>query len=189
MHRRHLQGTIELKARREKREMLKKDKAIRVAAEKVEKEALAILATKPGDTADKKFTGSQLKILLSFYGVKKNQGKNVAEMRAKYKELKEKNAAPIKYKKWTDAKEAKLTNLMKEKITIDETELGRQRAQLKKQKKEELAAFAKDNPEEAARILASMLVEANDNPNPSDNPFDNPNPSDDETVVPTQPWL
>ena len=78
---------------------------------------------------------------------------------------------------------------MQDEICIDETELGRQRAQLKRQKNKELAAFAKDNPEEAARILASMLVEANDNPNPSDNPFDNPNPSDDETVVPTQPWL
>ena len=94
---------MELKAHREKREVLKKDKALHVAAEKVEKEALAILATKPGNT-EKKFTGSQLCILLLFNGVeKKNQGKNIAEMRAKYNnKLKEKNAAsPIEYKKWT----------------------------------------------------------------------------------------
>ena len=50
---------MELKTCREKREILKKDKAVHVATEKVEKEALAILETKPGN-AEKKFTGSQL---------------------------------------------------------------------------------------------------------------------------------
>ena len=94
-------------------------------------------------------------------------------------------------------------------IGIDETELGRQRAQLKKQKKEELTAFAKDNPKVAAQILALMsmsillsavLSESPDNPkycnrnpnleeaNNQNNP-NNPNSLDDETVIPTQPWL
>ena len=94
---------------------------------------------------------------------------------------------------------------MGDNIGIDETELGRQRAQLEKQKKEELAAFAKDNPEEAARILASMsmsssskspnnlnVVEANNQVEVSPVEANNPNnlnlnsseSSDDETVVP-----
>ena len=97
-------------------------------------------------------------MLLLFYGMeKKKHGKNVAEMRAKYNELREKNTAPMEYKKWTDADEAELTNMMGDDIGIDETELGRQRTQLDRQKKEELTAFAKDNPEVAAQILASML--------------------------------
>ena len=48
-------------------------------------------------------------------------------MRAKYKELKEKNAAPIEYKKWTKVDEAELIKLMNNKISIDETELGEDR--------------------------------------------------------------
>ena len=63
-------------------------------------------------------------------------------MRAKYKELKEKNVALIEYKNWTDADGAELTKLMNYKICSDKTELERKRSQLKKLKKEELAVFA-----------------------------------------------
>ena len=64
-----------------------------------------------------------------------------------------------------NADEAELTKLMGNKIGIDETELGRQRVQLEKQKKEELAAFVEDNPEVAAQILlASMSSSAVSNP-------------------------
>ena len=78
--------------------MLKKSKAASCqSAEDVEKKALAILETleTKADTA-KELTGFQVHVLLLFYGVeKKKHGKNVAEMRAKYKkELKEKNTQP-----------------------------------------------------------------------------------------------
>ena len=70
---------------------------------------------------------------------------------------------------------------MQDEICIDETELGRQRAQLKRQKNKELAAFAKDNPEEAAQILAWMSSAVSST--------NNPNSESDEMVVPPKPWL
>ena len=190
---------MELKACRAKREMLKKDKAPCKSAEDVDKKALAILEILEANTG-KKLTGTKLQMMLLFCGVKKKKhGKNVAEMRAKYKESKEKNTAPIEYKKWTDVDKAELTKVMDDKIIIDETELGRQRAQLKQQKKEELAAFAQDNREEAAQILSLMssysssaVLSASANPN-AKNPnmdLDETNNLDsNETVVPLKPWL
>ena len=194
----------------------KKDKAAWKSAEDVEKKALAILEILDSN-AGKKLTGAELRMLLLFYGMeKKKHGKNVADMRAKYNELKEKNTAPLQYKKkWTDVDKAELTKAMGNNIGIDDTELGRQRAQLEKQKKEELAAFAKDNPEVAAQILASMLSSlsaSSDEGNHWNQNWNNPNnwveennqqveannqnnlnlnssESDDETVIPTQPWL
>ena len=79
---------LELKDHREKRVTLKKDMALCIAVEKVEKDALPILETKVGNNY-KKFTGLQLRTLLALYGVeKKKQGKSIAEMRAKYNKLK-----------------------------------------------------------------------------------------------------
>ena len=72
--------------------------------------------------------------------------------------MKEKNATPKKYKKWTDADEAKLIKLVSDDVALDDTEFGRQRAQLKGQKKQELMAFAKHNHEEAAQILVLMSM-------------------------------
>ena len=70
--------------------------------------------------------------MLLFYGVeKKKHSKNVAEMRAKYNKLKEKNAAPKKYKKWTCADEAEITKLMSDDATLDDAWFGKQIAQLK----------------------------------------------------------
>ena len=99
-------------------------------------------------------------------------------MSAKYIELKEQNTDPKKYKKWTNAEEVELKKSMKEEISVDETELGRQRAELKEQKAEELTVFAKGNPEEAAQILVLMLMDNS-----------NTDLELDKTVVPTQPWL
>ena len=72
----------ELNNCREKRATLKKDKALLVTAEEVEKDALVILETKVGDIQagddNKRFTGLQFRTLLAFYGVeKKRQGKSV----------------------------------------------------------------------------------------------------------------
>ena len=100
-------------------------------------------------------TGKELKTLLLFYGIEnKNHGKNVAEMRAKYQALKDKNAEPKSFKKWTDADEAELTKMESDDIpSIDETELGRQRELLKKKKRDDVAKFAVENPEEVAEII------------------------------------
>ena len=117
-------------------------------------------------------------VVILWSGEKKKQGKNVAEMSAKYIELKEQNTDPKKYKKWTNAEEVELKKSMKEEISVDETELGRQRAELKEQKAEELTVFAKGNPEEAAQILVLMLMDNS-----------NTDLELDKTVVPTQPWL
>ena len=52
-------------------------------------------------------------------------------MRANYNRLKEKNAAPKQYKKWSNANKAELTKLMSDDVALNDTEFGRQRAQLK----------------------------------------------------------
>ena len=84
---------------------------------------------------------------------------------------------------------------MQDEICIDETGLGRQRVQLKKQKKEELASFAKDNPEEqAARILALMSSSTVSSTvlfavSSTVSSANNLNSDLDETVVPPKPWL
>ena len=68
---------------------------------------------------------------------------------------------------------------MQEEISIDETKLGRQRAQLKNQKKEELAAFAKGSSKKAAQILELMSPAA----------LDDVDLDSDLTVIRSQPWL
>ena len=65
-------------------------------------------------------------------------------MRAQYKALKKKNASPKPYKKWTETDEAHLDFLKNETITIEETELGKQRAKHRKKQKENLVALLKE---------------------------------------------
>ena len=76
-----------------------------------------------------------------------------------YKELKDKNASPKKYKKWTDDDEAYLDSLKNENITINETELGRERAELKKKKERELALLAREtnNPQHLHDIIEAAV--------------------------------
>ena len=108
-------------------------------------------------------------------------------MRANYNRLKEKNAAPKQYKKWSNANKAELTKLMSDDVALNDTEFGRQIAQLKERKKQELMmAFAKHNPEEVAQILASISNLTLNIDSDSNNP--NLNKSD-LTEVPPMPWL
>ena len=74
------------KAQKKKKEMLKKDKVACKTAEEIEKKALgAILETLEVDP-QKKFTGSKLCLLSSFYGVKKKKhSKNVVEARSDFR--------------------------------------------------------------------------------------------------------
>ena len=87
--------------------------------------ALAILEVEPTLQVDS-LKGSQLKILLAFFGVKnKDQEKNVAEMKAKYSVLKETNATPQRYQKWTESDKEELTNLKDDEIELKDTDVGR----------------------------------------------------------------
>ena len=70
-------------------------------------------------------------------------------MREQYKELKEKNTAPKAYKKWTESDEANLEWMKNETITIEETELGKERAKHRKKQKESLIALFKEVGREA----------------------------------------
>ena len=115
----------ELKNREKDIELMEKDKEQRIAAEEKERAALAILEVEPPIEVDH-LTGKQLKILLSFYGVKnKDQGRNVAEMRTKYSALKASNATPQQYQKWTEADEEELTYLKDSEIGMKDTAVGR----------------------------------------------------------------
>ena len=83
--------------------------------------------------------------LLLFYGIeRKKQAKGAAAMREQYKALKEKNASPKPYKKWTETDEAHLDFLKNETITIEEIELGKERAKHRKKQKESLVALLKE---------------------------------------------
>ena len=86
---------MELKRRRQERQLVEKDKAARLAAEKVEKQALKILEAgdDDDDATKKKMKGDDVRVLLSFYGIEK-KAKTAGGMRLQYKELKEKNASP-----------------------------------------------------------------------------------------------
>ena len=48
------------------------------------------------------------------------------------------------YKKWTEQDKAYLLSLTNEDISIDETELRKQRTELRKKKERDLAVFAKE---------------------------------------------
>ena len=78
-------------------------------------------------------------------------------MREQYKELKEKNVAPKAYKKWTETDEANLEWLKNETISIEETELGKERAKLRKQQKESLIALFKEVGREAVLDLINAV--------------------------------
>ena len=128
-----------LKWKRQERALVLKEKASRLAAEKLEGEVLAIIESLGDDDKKKKLKVLELQKLLLFYGIeRKKQAKGAVKMREQYKELKEKNAAPKAYKKWTEADEANLEWLKNETITIEETELGKERAKLRKQQKDSL---------------------------------------------------
>ena len=102
--------------------------------------------------------GSDVRVLLSFYGVeRKKQAKTVAGMRAQYKALKEKNATPKPYKKWTESDEANLEWMKNETITIEETELGKERAKHRKKQKESLIALFKEVGREAVLDLINAV--------------------------------
>ena len=49
----------------------------------------------------------------------------MGELRAKYVKLKEENAKPLAYKKWTDADEQRLVALKDDNIDMKDTALGR----------------------------------------------------------------
>ena len=70
-------------------------------------------------------------------------------MRLQFKALREKNATPKKYKKWTDKDEAYLEYLKNETISIEETELGKAREKLEKQCKENVDTLRKEMGREA----------------------------------------
>lgn len=89
---------MELKKRRGERLLVEKDKASRLAAEKVEKDALKILEGADAEKGKKKLKGDDIRVLLSFYGVEK-KAKTAGGMRMQYNELKEKNASPKPYQK------------------------------------------------------------------------------------------
>ena len=164
----------QLKKCRQQRLLVEKDKASRLAAEKVEGEALAILES---DDDKKKLKIVELQKLFLFYGVeRKDQAKTAAAMRDQYKSLKEKNASPKAYKKWSGVDEANLDSLKNENISIDETELGKQRARLRKKKERDLALFAKevDDPE----ALIGIIQEA----------VSSPSSSSSSTVSVVAPW-
>ena len=72
--------------------------------------------------------GTELRTLLMFYGIpSKEHGKNVSAMRGKYAKLKEENAKPVSYMKWTVPEEERLMELKEKEIELKDTELGRQR--------------------------------------------------------------
>jgi len=71
--------------------------------------------------------------------------------------LRENNASPKAYLKWTDDDEAKLQLSMNENISIEETELGKQRAKLRKRKEEHLASLTKEIGKEAVLDLINTI--------------------------------
>ena len=80
---------LELKKRRIKREILKKDKATCKAAEDTKKEALEMLAT----NRKKPLTAKHLRPLLLYHGVERKEIGNmkVGKMRAPFQKLKDDN--------------------------------------------------------------------------------------------------
>ena len=146
------------------------------AGEKIQEEALSILMVTNGNNHSN-LTGKELSTLMLFYDVeKKDQGKNYC------KKLKEKNAYTNKFIKWTEADEARHTKLMSHDYPLEDTEFGRQKAELKMQKKKELVRFAKENPEEVAEIVrapfAFLLMSSKSK-----------SKSNEETVIPPKSWL
>ena len=145
-----------LKEKRQQKELVLKEKASRVAAEKLEGEALAIIESL-GDEK-KKLKVVELQKLLLFYGIeRKKHAKGAVAMRDQYMALKEKNTPPKAYKKWTETDEAYLDFLKNETITIEETELGKERAKHRKKQKESLVALFKEVGREAVLDLINAV--------------------------------
>mmetsp|Transcript_13793 Transcript_13793/g.32196 ORF Transcript_13793/g.32196 Transcript_13793/m.32196 type:complete len:191 (-) Transcript_13793:152-724(-) len=173
----------QLKRLREKRRVLEKNKSLRLAAEKIEKQALEILEDEGADEGRKKLKGDDLKVLLLFYELeRKNQAKTVAKTRDQHKALKEKNASPKAYKKWSEEGKSYLESLRNEKISIDDTELGKQRAELLREQERSLALLAKQvNPQRLKDIIDAAALSLS-------SPADNDDNNSDSTVSVVAPW-
>ena len=143
----------ELQERKKKEKVLEKEKKERKMSEKVETAALAILETgKPIE----KLLGKELQILLAFYRVesKRRSGKAVSALRAMYAKLKEENAKPLQYKKWTEADEDRLVALRENNVDMKDTALGRYNEKRKEEAKEETKkALDKMDPMERVELF------------------------------------
>ena len=158
-----------VKERREERAILLKEKASHLADEKLEGEALAILESLDGDAEKKKkLKVVELQKLMSFYGVeRKKQAKTAAGLRKQFESLRENNASPKAYLKWTDDDEAKLLLSMNENVSVDDTILGKERAKLRKRKEEHVASLTREIGKEAVLNLINRTI-ATDSPEGAD---------------------
>ena len=130
---------------------MEKDKIDRTAAQQRESLALAILQHEPPILAEN-LRKPQLQTILLWYGVQRNkQGKTIADVRAKYIELKEQNVSPEPYKKWVDSDEEILKNMKTSEIEMKDTALGRYEEAQRKSMKEAVRKMSQDERAEFMR--------------------------------------
>ena len=130
---------------------MEKDKIDRTAAQQRESLALAILQHEPPILAEN-LRKPQLQTILLWYGVQRNkQGKTIADVRAKYIELKEQNVSPEPYKKWVDSDEEILKNMKTSEIEMKDTALGRYEEAERKSMKEAVRKMSQDERAEFMR--------------------------------------
>jgi len=130
---------------------MEKEKVDRTAADKREFLALEILQHEPPIPVEN-LRKPQLQTLLLWYGVQRNkQGKTIADVRAKYIELKEQNVSPEPYKKWVDSDEEILKNMKTSEIEMKDTALGRYEEAQRKSMKEAVRKMSQDERAEFMR--------------------------------------
>ena len=132
---------------------LEKEKKERIADEETEKAALNILEL---EKPVAKLVGTQLKVLLLFYGHEKKEinTMNVSALKKALIVRREKDTAPKEYKKWTETDEDELNRLkVTDNMDVMDTAVGRHKQTLVIESKQMYASMSQEEKDKFNRDL------------------------------------
>ena len=131
--------------RKREHEELEKDKKQRLDQEQREKEAFRVISL---EKSTAKLNMKELEKLLYWYRIPKSKMGNLQRRREQWEEIKQTNRAPPTFRKWTSEEEVKLVQLTATDIPLEETALGRMKAQRTAEFEATFASMPKEKQKE-----------------------------------------